>query len=139
MSASQRLKGQRGEREAFRLMSDRLGTIVRRNIDQARKGGADGLDIPGWAVEVKRQQRAYVEQWWRQAVDQAAACEPPRRPLLLYRANHKPWRAVLRLRDLADQYAGQPDHERVELTLDAACTVIREQWTIDAWRPNGHE
>ena len=126
MSASQRLKGQRGEREAFRLMSDRLGTIVRRNIDQTRKGGADGLDIPGWAVEVKRQQRSYVEAWWRQAVDQAAACEPQRRPLLLYRANHKPWRAVMRLRDAADQYAGQPDTERVELTLEAACTVIRE-------------
>lgn len=129
MSASQRLKGQRGEREAFRLMSDRLGTVVRRNIDQARHGGADGMDLPGWAVEVKRQQRAFVELWWRQAVEQAAACEPPRRPLLLYRANHKPWRAVLRLADVADQYAGQPPHERVEMTLDAACTVIRESLT----------
>ena len=126
MSASQRLKGQRGEREAFKLMSDRLGTIVRRNIDQTRKGGADGMEIPGWAVEVKRQQRSYVEAWWRQAVDQASACEPQRRPLLLYRANHRPWRAVMRLKDVADPYAGQPDHERVEMTIDAACTVIRE-------------
>ena len=136
MSASQRLKGQRGEREAFKLMSDRLGTIVRRNIDQARKGGADGMEIPGWAVEVKRQQRAFLEAWWRQTLDQAV--EAGRRPVLFYRANNRPWRAVMRLSDLADQYAGQPDHERVEMGLDAACTVIRETicplWLYRPWQ-----
>jgi hypothetical protein len=127
VSASQRLKGQRGERELFALLSDRLGVVVRRNIGQTRSGGADGLEIPGWAVECKRQQRAFLEAWWRQTLDQAV--EVGRRPVLFYRANNRPWRAVMRLRDLADQYAGQPDHERVEMALDAACTVIRE--TLD--------
>jgi len=40
MSASQRDKGQRGERELFGILSDLLGTCVRRNVDQARNGGA---------------------------------------------------------------------------------------------------
>ena len=41
MTAMQRRKGQRGERELFALLSDRLGTVVRRNVDQARKGAQD--------------------------------------------------------------------------------------------------
>ena len=127
MTAMQRRKGQRGERELFALLSDRLGTVVRRNVDQARKGGADGLDIPGWAVECKRQQRAFLEAWWRQTLDQAA--EAGRKPVLFYRANHKPWRGLMRLSDICPCpgcYGEAADHERVELTLDAAVLVIRE-------------
>jgi hypothetical protein len=127
MTAMQRRKGQRGERELFGLLSDRLGTVVRRNVDQARQGGADGLDVQGWAVEVKRQQRAFIEPWWRQTLDQAAAVG--RKPILFYRANHKPWRALVRLADVCPCpgcYGEAADHERVELTLDAAVLVIRE-------------
>ena len=52
MSAMQRSKGQRGERELFGLLSDQLGFIVQRNIDQARAGGADCIQVPGchWNV-----------------------------------------------------------------------------------------
>ena len=124
MTINQRSKGQRGERELFKLLSDRLGTIVRRNIDQTRAGGADGLDIPGWAVEVKRQQRAFLEAWWRQTVDQADRVG--RRPILFYRANHKPWRCIVLLCDVCPGYGASANHERVEMGLDAACLVIRE-------------
>ena len=127
MSASQRNKGARGERELFALLSDRLGTVVRRNITQARGGGADGLEIPGWAVECKRQQRAWVQSWWQQTLDQAA--EAGCRPVLFYRANHKPWRGIMLLSDICPGYGAAADHERVELTLDAACLVIRETLT----------
>lgn len=124
MTINQRSKGQRGERELFALLSDRLGTIVRRNIDQTRQGGPDGLDLPGWAVEVKRQQKAYLEAWWRQTLDQAD--KVGRRPILFYRANHRPWRAILLLSDVCPGFGVSANHERVEMTLDAAALVIRE-------------
>lgn len=40
MTAMQRRKGASGERELFALLSDLLGYVVRRNIGQARAGGA---------------------------------------------------------------------------------------------------
>ena len=125
MSASQRLKGQRGERELFALLSEQLGTIVQRNVDQARAGGADGMDIEGWAVEVKRQQAARVMQWWKQTVEQANVLKL--RPVLFYRANYQPWRARMLLCDVAPgSYGALANTEPIELSLEAACLILRE-------------
>ncbi len=126
MSAMQRRKGQAGERELFALLSDELGFTVRRNVDQARHGGADGLDIPGWAVEAKRQEALAISAWWAQAERQADG----RKPVLFYRPSRKPWRAVLDLRHVAPdtfQFHGQ---HLCEMSLEAACIVIRESLDI---------
>ena len=56
MSASQRNKGSRGERELFALLTEQLGVTVTRNLSQTRAGGADALDVPGWSIECKRQE-----------------------------------------------------------------------------------
>ena len=85
MSASQRDKGQRGERELFGILSDLLGTCVRRNVDQARNGGADGMEVPGWAIECKRVESGFREAWWVQAVNQSV--DTDRKPALVYRAS----------------------------------------------------
>ena len=121
MSAMQRRKGQAGERELFALLSDELGFTVRRNVDQARQGGADGLDIPGWAVEAKRQETLSIPAWWAQAERQAEG----RRPVLFYRVSRKPWRAVLDLHDVAPTVFPVRGN-LCETSLEAACTVIRE-------------
>jgi Holliday junction resolvase len=47
MSAAQRTKGAAAERELCHLLTDELGFVVRRNVDQARAGGADCLQVPG--------------------------------------------------------------------------------------------
>ena len=120
----QRRKGQAGERELFVILSDELGFTVRRNVDQARHGGADGLDIPGWAIEVKRQETVTVTAWWAQAERQAEG----RRPILFYRASRKPWRAVLDLHDVAPT-AFPTRGNLCEMSLEAACTIIRETLT----------
>ena len=124
MGASQRRKGQSGERELFALLSEELGTIVRRNVDQARAGGADGLEIPGWAIEVKRQEtRSWLPAWWVQAHDQAFALG--RHPILFYRASRQPWRAVVGLDLLAPTiFAGKASV--AEIGFKAACLLIRE-------------
>ncbi len=123
MSAMQRRKGQAGERELFALLSDELGFTVRRNVDQARHGGADGLDVREWAIEAKRQEVLSIASWWAQAQRQADTLN--RRPILFYRVSRKPWRAVLDLHDVAP--GTFPARGNLcEMSLEAACTVIRE-------------
>lgn len=79
----------------FGLLSDLLGTVVRRNVDQARNGGADGIDIPGWAIEVKRQECGFQNAWWEQACEQGAKHNAW--PVLAYRASRQPWRVRILL------------------------------------------
>lgn len=94
MSAAQRNKGAAGERELFRLLARDLGVDIKRNLSQTRGGGADSLDLPHIAIEVKRQERLALTAWWRQTVEQAGM----RVPILFYRASRQPWRAVVPLR-----------------------------------------
>ncbi len=122
MGSMQRSKGQRGERELFALLSDRLGFVVRRNVDQARNGGADGMEIEGWAVEVKRCETLALKKWWEQAVKQAEAVK--RKPVLFYRQNGKGWRAVIDACELVTSKL--PRGATVEVDLDAWAYLCRE-------------
>ena len=117
-------KGQRGERELFGLLSDYLGIICKRNVDQARAGGADGIDIPGWAMEVKRGEKEEVRSWWLQTCRQAHVCGA--RPLLWWRANRQPWRAIVDLHDLRSDVYPVREREHAIISFDAACQLIRE-------------
>ena len=122
MSASQRNKGARGERELFGILSDLLGTCVRRNVDQARNGGADGLDVPGWAIECKRVESGFREAWWVQAVNQSV--DTDRKPALVYRASRQPWRVRMFLHDCnPGMYCS---HAWVEMNLETFALVVRE-------------
>jgi hypothetical protein len=93
MSASQRNKGARGEREIFAKLSEELGFVVKRNVDQARLGGADSLELPGFAPEIKRRETLSRPTWWRQAVRQGLVLKAE--PIVLYRQSRKPWRALI--------------------------------------------
>jgi len=119
MGKAQRDKGARGERELFEKLSEELGFIVRRNVDQARSGGADGMDIPGFAVECKRCERLARPSWWRQALAQAEIVK--REPILFYRRSHEPWRAMLH------RHGGDP----VDVPFEKAIEHIREK--IACW------
>lgn len=117
MSASQRTKGAAAEREICKLLSDELGVTVRRNVDQARSGGADCVEIRGFAIEVKRREALSRPSWWAQTVKQADALGLE--PLLLYRRSREPWRAML-YRHNADP---------ADVPFEAAITHIREKWS----------
>lgn len=86
-------KGAVAERELFKLLSDELGFVVRRNVDQARVGGADTFDIANIAIEVKRREALSIPSWWRQTCKQAENSK--RLPVLFYRQSRKPWLAVI--------------------------------------------
>lgn len=67
MSASQRDKGARGEREFCKLLLDEFGFAARRNLGQARDAGNDVHAGP-FHFEVKRRKTfSTMEQWMEQA------------------------------------------------------------------------
>lgn len=116
-----RNKGARGERELFALLEERLGRVVHRNLSQTRDAGCDTLSIPGFAVEVKRQECEYKPAWMQQAVSATKAGHEL--PVVFFRRSRHPWRAAFRMSDLLKcaAYTGVAIIE-----LDDACTVIRE-------------
>jgi hypothetical protein len=119
----QRNKGAAGERELFRLLSDDLGFVVRRNLTQTRGGGADGIDVPGFAIEVKRQEKLHINAWWSQTIEQAG----DRIPVLIYRQSRHPWRAVIDLHDLDPSTYPQRHRDTAVVAYDTAVAFIRER------------
>lgn len=122
MGRMSREKGKRGEREVFGLLSDLLGTVVKRNIN-AREGDCDSLELPGWACESKRVER-WLEEYWDQAVEQAKRVS--RRPVLFFRASRRPWVAMVDLSDLC-VFEVEVDRYRVEMSLEAFAAFVREE------------
>lgn len=112
-----REKGRRAEIELCKLLSAELGVTVQRNVDQARKGGADCLQVHGFAIECKRQESLCRPTWWAQAAKQGR--EVGAEPLVFYRRNGEPWQALIRTVD-----GGYRD-----ATFDQAIFHIREKWS----------
>lgn len=117
MSASQRRKGAAAEREVLKLLADELGvTPFQRNLEQTRNGGADCIQVQGFAIEVKRQERLSRPAWWAQAVEQGAALKAE--PMLLYRRSREPWQALIHTTNGGYR----------EATFGEAVAHIREKW-----------
>lgn len=94
MKINSRTKGQEGEREFCKWLEINMGLKgITRNLDQVREGGADILQVPGLAIEVKRQECINKKCWWEQAVKQALHTH--RMPVVAYRQNRKKWKFCL--------------------------------------------
>lgn len=114
MGASQRTKGAVAERELCKMLSDELGITIKRNVDQARAGGADCLELPGFAIECKRREMLSRPAWWKQAVDQGQ--QVGAEPIVWYRQSRKPWRALI-----TDMYGYK------DVSQDEALDYIRDK------------
>lgn len=97
MSASQRRKGARAEREACGLLTDLLGTVVQRELGQSRDGGFDAR-IGNIAVEVKRRERASLHAWLEQA---EAGCGDLL-PAVMWRPSRRGWVVCMAVEDWAE-------------------------------------
>jgi hypothetical protein len=103
-------KGKEGEREVARALNAVLSAVlckhawppeiiracensIQRNQNQSAVGGSDLSNVFGIAVEVKRQEAISLNTWWTQCV--AGANRNKEFPVLVYRANHQPWRVVM--------------------------------------------
>lgn len=125
MSKSQRTKGAVGEREFLKLLGDELGEALKRNLAQTRDSGADCIQVRGWAIEVKRQEKLSRPKWWRQA--KAAAEALGVQPMLAYRQSCKPGQSK---RDAWRVWAAWPGPEVREMSLVEAAGAIREKWRV---------
>ena len=94
-----RTKGAAGEREALRFLEELFQVpthTLKRNQNQTAFGGADCIDLPYFALEVKRCAELNLTQWWAQTLNQAEAHK--RFPLLLYRVDRqRSWTLVVSL------------------------------------------
>ena len=86
-------KGARGERELADILSHELGFVVKRKLGQARDGG-DDIQVGRFRIEVKRREKLSIDAWCEQV---EKASEPGDVPVLIYRRNGQPWRAVVGL------------------------------------------
>lgn len=114
-----RNKGANGERELLRLIGDRLGIDLSRNLDQSRDGGADCLDLSGIALEVKRCESLQLSQWWNQAIRQATKGQIP---VLAFRQSRKPWAIVVPLSWLTGLEF--PPSAIAQISLDDFCQLF---------------
>lgn len=97
MSASERHKGARGEREVADMLRS-FGLPVDRTVHNSGlylRGDITGVE--GYHVEVKRQETLRVPAWIRQAQDECGDLVP----IVAFRQNRGEWFAALPLRDLA--------------------------------------
>lgn len=136
-----RTKGQNGEREAIRLLTDwatqvtdSLGlppVVLTRNLEQPRGGGYDLTGIDWLAVEIKRHENLQVSQWWKQAVKQA---KDHQIPFLMYRQNRTQWRfrllaCVYHSGRLGHYHSGRLGHYPVDMAAaDAQRWFQTELW-----------
>lgn len=99
MGMKSKRKGKTGERQAAKAVAEALGCTASRGVQF--QGGEDSPDIrtsiPGVHWEVKRTEKLSL---WP-AVAQAANDAGDNVPVVLHRANNKPWIAIVRLDDLA--------------------------------------
>lgn len=89
--AARRQKGAEAEREFLKALG--VPERLNRNLEQTRGGGADCVQLPGVALEIKRQEQLRLAQWWEQAQEQATALNAI--PVLAYRQNRQPWAIVV--------------------------------------------
>ena len=91
-------KGKRGERQACEALRAAFGCEARRG--QQFAGGAESPDvkhsIEGLHFEVKRTEQLRLHEAMQQAIEECGGAVP----VVLHKANFKPWLAIVRLDDL---------------------------------------
>ena len=92
-------KGSRGELEVAAIFKS-FGFDARRTPNS---GGlswrGDVVGVPGYVLEVKRQETLAVPAWLRQAAADAAVCDSV--PVVVFRRSGERWHAIVPLEDFA--------------------------------------
>ena len=152
MSKTSRAKGQRGEREFGKLLSEKLGVNIERRLGAARDGGCDIILALGgktYAIEIKHYKKVtsgLIDSWWEQTLEQThmAYSNVNLVPVLAYRQNHcHYWSICIPLGVLTE--ALKPYHNifedtilsnRITITVDILVSIINHysegQGGIDA-------
>jgi hypothetical protein len=97
VSARERSKGRRAEREVERLVLD-AGIRCDRSLGGRRQPAGD-LSLPGVAVEVRRRNRLRLLEWSR---EHETRTPQHLTPAIAYRADGEPWRVSVPLNHFLD-------------------------------------
>lgn len=135
MSKMARTKGQNGEREIVKILQPIVEKYypeeeVGRNLEQTRSGGHDIAGVPGFAVEVKRHENLNVKAWWKQTIEQAVRAQC--RPVLLYRPNRKPWRAVISMYEMMPTVVSTDYSMTLDMSLEAFLIWFDDRMKADS-------
>lgn len=98
-----RNKGAAAEREFTAILSEHLGTQIKRKLGQARDSG-DDAQWGKFRFEVKRRETLAIMDWCRQ-ID--THCQGDEVPVVAFRQNGQEWRVVLRLKDFLPLMQGE--------------------------------
>ena len=103
MGRSERAKGAAFEREVAGYLSEHLGRVVKRKLEQARDGG-DDIQVGKFRMECKRRKRLGFYAWMDQALK---ACETGDIPIVIARGDGHDAVALIFLDDLTPMLAGE--------------------------------
>jgi hypothetical protein len=105
MGKAQRDKGATFEREVANLLTDIIGTKVKRNLSQTRGGANEGSDITvgPFSIECKRRASIAIYDWLDQAIRDAKHLTP----VVVARGDGKEAIAILRLKDFIPLMQGE--------------------------------
>ena len=100
MGKAQREKGKRGEREVAAILRDHGYTEARRTQQFAGRTGdsSDVVGLDGYHIEVKRQERAAIYEWFAQARRDCGSDIP----LVVFRRSGDKWMALLEFEDFLE-------------------------------------
>ena len=106
MGKAQRRKGANGEREVVHKFREHGIELLRvpnsGGLKRRMEERGDLLGLPGYNVEVKRQEKASIWEWCKQSELDAAFDGVI--PLVIFRRNNDKWRVVLPLDDFIGLY-----------------------------------
>ena len=103
MGKQQRNKGASFERMVANDLAERLGTVVKRTLDQARDGGAD-IHLGNFRIECKSRKRIAILEWLEQA---KKACGLGEVPIVIMKADRHEWVVLLRYDDAVPLIQGE--------------------------------
>lgn len=122
MGTMQRNKGAAAERQFANMLTDDLGVVVKRTLDQTREGGAD-IVLGVFAIQVKHAAKPAIKGWWQQTVTDAHKAK--KIPVLAYKINRQGWRIRMRMKEVVGiNEAWTWDHQYTE-ELDYQGFILR--------------
>ena len=93
MGKAARNKGKVGEREVAHLLQKHgFSDSHRTQQFSGKEGTADVVGLPGFHIEVKRQETYRINDWCQQAEDEARQGETP---IVVFRRSNQPWRVIM--------------------------------------------
>lgn len=144
-----RVKGASGEREICDAINEIYKELyielnlefpekplAQRNQNQSAVGGDDISNTCHYSIEVKRQETAQVNTWWKQCL--VSAAETGKMPCLLYRANRQKWRCVMLVNPIRWYNAEGLSKVRAEMTFEDFKVFFKEharQYIIENGSP----